>query len=546
MNGGDALVNTLISRDIDTVFFVAGGTYVTALHAISLNQNRIRGIPTRLESSATFAAEVYARFARKPAAVMVSRAPGACNAAIGVHTAMQSSRPMVLIIANIPRIQKGREAFQEVNYQLMYEPIAKAVFDVATTDKIGEVVGRAADLAVSGRPGPVVVVISKDLLDTEMDGDIHVPKPAARLRSGPDPEAVKQAAALIDQAKCPIMLGGEVANHQGATEAMERFAKASGCGVLMAYREQDLFSNDHEASFGALGLNLLPHQKEAFESCDLIVSVGSRLDSVSTGDYTLIRPDVRHVMIYPEPAAFSQWQPDVALGSDCAPALDAIAAELKNGAPSERVAWRDDIHAKDVAFAQPGEIEIQGTVDMAVCINQFIDMVPKDAILCQDAGTFGRWIQRYYRYNARNTQAAPTSGAMGYGVPGALGAQVACPNQMVFSWAGDGGFTMTGHEVICAVQEKLPIKFIVCDNSGWGSILVHQNKKYGDEWDYGVRLASPDFRKLGEGYGMASFSVTKTDEFAGALKGAMEHDGPAMIHIHNDLRDVTPFSKSVR
>lgn len=546
MNGGQALVSTLIGRGVDTAFFVAGGTYVTALHAISRNQNRFRAIPTRLESSATFAAEVYARFARKPAAVFVSRAPGACNAAIGVHTAMQSSRPMVLMIANIPRRQKGREAFQEVNYQLMYEPIAKAVFDVATTDKIGEVVARAVDLSMSGRPGPVVVVVSKDLLDEELDGDIHVPKPAAPLRSGPDPQSIAEAAALIDAAERPVLLGGEVANHQGATDAIERFAEASGCGVMMAYREQDLLANDHEASFGTLGLNLLPHQKEAFEGCDLLITVGTRLDSVSTGDYSLVRPDLKHVMIYPEPSAFSQWQPDVAIGSDCAPALDALATALKNKAPAARVAWRDDIHGKDVAFAQPGEIEIEGSVDMAVCIAQFIEMAPKDAILCQDAGTFGRWIQRYYRYNHRNTQAAPTSGAMGYGVPGALGAQVACPNQMVFSWAGDGGFTMTGHEVMVAVQENLPIKFIVCDNSGWGSILVHQNKKYGDDWDFGVRLSSPDFRMLGEGYGMAAFSVSKTDEFADALKGAMAHDGPALIHIHNDLRDVTPFSKSVR
>ena len=163
MNGGEVVVDVMLSRQIDTVFFVPGGTNTTILEALSRNRNKVRAVPTRLESSAAFACETYSKFAKKPACMLASRAPGACNATVGIHTAMQASRPLVFFISNIPKPQQGREAFQEINYHLMYQPIAKAVFDVHSYDEIAEVTARALDLSVSGRPGPVVVAISKDL-----------------------------------------------------------------------------------------------------------------------------------------------------------------------------------------------------------------------------------------------------------------------------------------------------------------------------------------------------------------------------------------------
>ena len=174
----------------------------------------------------------------------------------------------------------------------------------------------------------------------------------------------------------------------------------------------------------------------------------------------------------------------------------------------------------------------------------FIDKVPQDCINISDAGSFGRWISRYYRFNQPDIEASPVSGAMGYGVPGGIGAQIAKPDKTVFVWVGDGGFTMTGHECAAIVQEGLPVKVIVCDNSAWGSILTHQQKRFGADFHYGTLLDSPDFAKLAEGYGMASFKVAKTEEFPDALAGAMAHDGPALIHLVLDSRDVSPFSSS--
>jgi acetolactate synthase-1/2/3 large subunit len=544
MHGGEIVVETWLSRGVDTVFFVPGGTNVTVLEALSRNQNKIRSVSTRLESSAVFAADAYAAIRKKPACVICSRAPGATNASIGIHTAMQASRPVVLFITNIPRRQKGREAFQEINYMEMYAPIAKAVIDVNSLDELAGDVARALDISISGRPGPVVVAISKDILDEEAD-DPLIPKPAAPVRFGPDALAVDRAARLIESSKHPIILAGELVGFESASNELEKFAEATGAGVMTAYRQQDSIRADHPSHFGHLSINRLPFQEQALKESDLIIAVGSRLDSVSTADFTMLRPDQKLIMIYPEPSAFAQWQADAALGSNVIPAMEAIANALSAPPPPDRIAWRDKVHQAEVNFAKPGEIEIQGDIDMAQVIEHFNKSVPKESVMVSDAGTFGRWITRYYRFNEPNTELSPVSGAMGYGVPGGIGAQVANPDAPVFVWVGDGGFLMTGNECAVIVQEKLPVKLIVCDNNCWGSIMVHQQKTF-EGWDFGTRLQSPDFAAIGRGFGMPTWTVAKTDEFAGALEEMMGVDGPAMLHILQDLRDVSPYSGSAR
>lgn len=544
MHGGEIVVETWLSRGVDTVFFVPGGTNVTVLEALSRNQNKIRSVSTRLESSAVFAADAYAGIRKKPACVICSRAPGATNASIGIHTAMQASRPVVLFITNIPRRQKGREAFQEINYMEMYAPIAKAVIDVNSLDELAGDVARALDISISGRPGPVVVAISKDILDEEAD-DPLIPKPAAPVRFGPDALAVDRAARLIESSKHPIILAGELVGFESANNELEKFAEATGAGVMTAYRQQDSIRADHPSHFGHLSINRLPFQEQALKESDLIIAVGSRLDSVSTADFTMLRPDQKLIMIYPEPSAFAQWQADAALGSNVIPAMEAIANALSAPPPPDRIAWRDKVHQAEVDFAKPGEIEIQGDIDMAQVIEHFNKSVPKESVMVSDAGTFGRWITRYYRFNEPNTELSPVSGAMGYGVPGGIGAQVANPDAPVFVWVGDGGFLMTGNECAVIVQEKLPVKLIVCDNNCWGSIMVHQQKTF-EGWDFGTRLQSPDFAAIGRGFGMPTWTVAKTEEFAGALEEMMAVDGPAMLHILQDLRDVSPYSGSAR
>ena len=544
LNGGEVLVETLLARGVDTVFFVPGGTFVTVLEALSRRQEAIRALPTRLESSAMFAAEAYATIRNRPACVIVSRAPGATNAAIGVHTAMQGSRPVVLVVANIPRALKQREAFQEVDYALMYAPIAKAVFDLSSFDEVASVTARALELSVSGRPGPVVITVSKDILDGRT-GELNLVKQSAPVVMGPAPNAINEAARLVKKAKRPLVVAGEMVSFERCHEPLASFVEHIGAPVMCAFRQQDVIANDHPGYAGHLSLNRPPYQSQALDESDLIIAIGTRLDSVTSADYTMPEASKRLIMIYPEPSVFSQWQAEVALASHCGPALTALQSAIESDPPAERVAWRDRLHAEELAFVTPGEIEVEGDVDLARVVETFQSAVPSDSIIVSDAGTFSRWLQRHYRFNLPATTLGPVSGAMGYGVPAGLGAAVADPNRPVFTWVGDGGFLMTGHELAAIVQEKLPVKIIVCDNAAWGSILVHQHKRFPG-WDFGTRLQSPDFAALGEGYGVPAFAVPRTADFLPALKRAMTEEGPALIHLQLDPRDVSPYSGNVR
>ena len=542
MNGGEVLVSTLRAHDIDTVFFVPGGTFVTVMEALSKRLNAIRSVGTRLESSAVFAADAYAALRRTPACVFVSRAPGATNAAIGVHSAMQASRPLVLFIANIPRPLKQREAFQEIDYRLMYTPIAKAVFEVSSFDELSPVTARALDLTKSGRPGPVVVVVSKDILDGRV-GEPTIVGPSAPVQIGPHPSAVTEVARSIDSARRPLVIAGEMIAAEACHQSLEAFADKTGAAVLTAYRQQDVFPSDHPAYAGHLALNRTDFQDRAFDETDLVISIGHRMDSVTTADYTIPPPGRALIMIHPDPSVFSQWQAQVAMGSHCEPAMRAINDVLEATPSRERVEWRDHLHREQMTYATLGDNHSQGSVDLAQVVSSFSARVEPDSIVITDAGTFSRWVQRYYPFTTPRTALGPISGAMGYGVPGGLGAAIADSNRTVFVWVGDGGFLMTGQELAAIVQESLPVKIIVCDNAAWGSILVHQHKRFPG-WDFGTRLASPDFGVLAQGYGVPSFTVRETDEFDGALEQALEVSGPALIHVHLDPRDLVEFSGS--
>ncbi len=540
MNGGEVLVQTLLSRGVDTAFFVAGGTFITVMEAMSRVSNQLRAVPVRLESSATFGAESYAALARKPAAVFVTRAPGASNATIGIHNAMQASRPLVMFIGGIPGPLKGREAFQEIDYLQMFGPVAKSVLEVHSFEELAAVTARAVDLSVSGRPGPVVVSVGRDILDGP-DGTPTIPGPAAKPLSGPHPKAIEDLSERLRIAERPLLLAGETVGWEGAHRSLVNLAEASGAGVVLAYRQQDLIDNLHPAYVGHLTLNRLEHVERALDEADLVVSLGSRFDSVTTHDYSFVREHWGLAMVHADPDVFTQWQPDVAVVSDCEPAMDALGAALSGFAPSaERLAWRDALHAEEAQFANVDGIEVNGDVNLAQVLAHFRATVPDDTVVVSDAGTFGRWLHRFYPFSKPDSCLGPVSGAMGYGVPGGIGASLVAGGRPVFTFVGDGGFLMTGQEAATVAQEKLPLKIIVCDNSAWGSIAVSAEKRFPG-MEFGTRLESPDFTALGKGYGLASFCVTKTDEFPAALEGALAVDGPALIHLKLDARDVSPY-----
>jgi acetolactate synthase I/II/III large subunit len=540
MNGGTALVNTLIEWGVDTAFSVPGESYLPILQAIQSNANRINLITPRHEQGVTFAAEAYGKLTGRPAAGFVSRGPGSTNASIGIHTAAQDSTPLVLFVGHVPTTTKGREAFQEENYHQVFGSMAKAVLEPQSSGEVAHVTARAIQIAQSGRPGPVIVIMPKDITDGDA-GACDIPKPGHRVRTTPDGDGVSAATALIDQAERLLVVSGELISIESSQAELIAFAEASGAAVTAAYRRQDTFPNDHEAYTGHLEINRVGFQNRMFEEADLIVAAGSRLDGITSQEFGIIKPHQKLIHIFPDDMSLANMQADITINAHVGATLKELARTV--AAPSaQRQGWRDTFHAEYERFAQPGRLSIFGNVDLSAVVVEMQRQVRDDAIILCDSGTFARWVHRFYQFTKPHTQAGPMSGAMGYAAPAALGASIARPESQVIAFAGDGGFLMSGQELVTAVQHQLPVKFILCDNNAWGSILVSQQRRFGDEGIFGTRLKSPDFAMVAKGYGVASFSVETTAEFGPAFAEALATEGPALVHVKIDERDVSPFT----
>ncbi len=455
----------------------------------------------------------------------------------------RNSTPLVLFVGHVPTSSKGREAFQEVDYHQMFGKIAKAVLEPEKSSDIADTVARAVTLTTAGRPGPVIVVMPKDITEGDA-GDTPTPALRPRSRAGMAPDDVTEAAALINAARRPIMITGEMASIDDAHPALVAFAEASGVAAAAAYRRQDTFPNDHAAYFGHLEINRVSFQTKAFDEADLIIAMGCRLDGISTQEFAIPRPDQKLIHIFPDRDVLSRGAAEIASAADLVPALQAL-AEAVAAPSSARLAWRDELHAAYARFAEPGTVNIYGNVDLAACIAEMQRQVPDDSVILTDSGTFARWVHRYYRFTRPHTQAGPMSGAMGYAVPGGVGATLAKPGATAVAFVGDGGFLMSGQELVTAVQHRLKLVCILCDNGAWGSIMVSQQRRYGEEGVHGTRLQSPDFAKVAEGYGMPSFRVARTEDFGPALAEALTADGPALLHLLLDERDISPFTDEV-
>ena len=535
--GGDALVKTLLDHGVDTAFGVPGESYLAVLEALRGAQDRLRFVVTRHESGATFAACAYGRLARKPGVAFVTRGPGATNGAIGIHTARQDSVPLLLFIGQVPSGQRGREAFQEIDYHRMLGPLTKAVFEPQTPQEVADAAAEAQAIAMDGRPGPVAVSLPEDVTEGAA-GNAPPPEPRRRSARLPAPEAVDGIARRLARAERPVVLAGEMVGFEGANEALAAFAEAYGVGVLSSFRQQGVIPCAHPAYLGTLGLALPPYQETLLAEADLVLALGTRLDLATTVD-DRVTEEARFVIhVYPDADALAAAGGDQQVCADTEPVLEGLIAAAPDAPPAPRSAWRAEQRAAFDAFRQKVAAPALGAVDLAAVVQTLTEQVPADATIVNDAGNFSTWLLRHYPYEHPLSQAAPAVGAMGYAMPGAIGAQLARPGKRVVVLAGDGGFGMTGQELITAVGNRLPIVVLVCDNGGYGTIAMHQHARYGAGATYGIALDRPDFAAAARAWGADAWTVTTTEEFAPALEGALAADGPALIHLITDMRDL--------
>ncbi len=539
MLGGHAVAQCLGNEGVKHVFSVPGESYIAVVDGL-VNHPEIKLITNRQEGCAAFMAEGYAKATRQVGVCIVTRGPGATNASIAIHSAKYDSVPLVLLVGQVARGARGREAGQEIDYTHFFGTIAKWVIEINDPKQIPRIMTRAFHLARSGRPGPVVVSLPRDVI--EENADIAMIDPYQVVRPSPDPAAIDGLIGRINSAHKPVLLVGSGTQYAGAWQEVIDFAEKFHLPVLTSYKRHDAFPNSHPNYAGTLANANRDTRALASEETDLLVVLGSRLNQPTTGGFSFPKPGQAYVQIDVDEHYIGQnSRPEIGIVAD---AKQALLAALKHAGPrpnESRASWIAELHAKQLDYATPKE-RPTGRVSMERVMKDLKSALPANAITTTDAGSFGQWHQRYLEFDYPNSYITPTLGCMGPGVPYAVGAKLAYPNRVVVAHAGDGGFLMTGQELATAKQYGVNIIAIVYNNQGYNTIRMHQEAQYPGR-QYGIALENPDFAALGEAYGALGLKVSRDEEFLPAFKRALAADRSALIEVETDYEFVTPTAR---
>jgi acetolactate synthase I/II/III large subunit len=531
--GGRALVDQLELQGVDAIFCVPGESYLPVLDA--LHDSPIRLISCRHEASAANMAEAYGKLTGRPGICLVTRGPGATHASVGVHTAWQDSTPMIMLVGQVPRASRGRDAFQELDYRAVFASTTKWTAEADAADRVAEAVARAFVVALSGRPGPVVLALPEDVLGDETDAGDATPQPVSPPR--PEPERLRRLRELLMAATSPLVVVGEGGWNEEAARDVLAFAEASELPVAASFRCQDYVDNRSRVYVGHLTVAPDPALARRVAAADLVLAVGGRLGDVTTSGYTLLdvpRPRQALVHVHPDPDEPGRvYEPDLAIVSG----LPEFAAVLEPVDPSQWRAWTQAARADYLAnlLHTPWPVG----VDLGEVMAFLRRRLPDDAVFTSGAGNFTVWAHRFYEFTRYRTQLAPRSGAMGYGVPAALAAKVVFPERLAVCLAGDGDFLMSGQELATAVQYELPAIVLVADNRMLGTIRMHQERLYPGRV-VGTDLVNPDFAAYARSFGAHGERVARTEDVEAAFERAFEAGRPAVLHLEVDPEAITP------
>ena len=542
---GHALVEALMAQGVDTCFGVPGESYLAVLDGFHEHRERIRFIACRQEGGAAFMAEAQGKLSGRPGVCFVTRGPGATNASIGVHTAFQDSTPMLLFVGQVAGDQRDREAFQEIDYRQMFGPgtlgLAKWAAEVQSADRLPEYVARAFHTAMQGRPGPVVLALPEDMLTTLTSAPV-LPR-AEPVHAWPAPGGLRELRAMLLAAKRPLLIAGGSGWDAEAAAALQRFSENWNLPTACAWRFQDTFDNRHPLYAGDIGVGVNPKLAARVGEADLVIALGVRLGEMTTGGYSLLqapRPKQKLVHIHAGAEELGRvYAADLMLQSSMACAaksLEALAAP-----PS--LPWADFTAAVTADYAANLVAPAVEPMDMAVVVKTLQRLLPESTVYTNGAGNYSGWLHRYCRHpglqHHGRTQLAPTSGAMGYGLPAAVAAALLQPERWVVNLAGDGDFLMTGQELATATGYGAgKLISIVVDNGSYGTIRMHQEREYPGRVS-GSDLFNPDFAAMARAFGWQAELVDKTADFEPALQRAIAAGVPTLLHLKLDSNVIT-------
>ncbi len=543
--GAQLLVRTLVAHGVNHVSCVAGESYLAVLDAL-LDHPDVKVTTCRQEGGAAFMAESWGKLTGKPGICFVTRGPGACNASIGVHTAMQDSTPMILFMGQVGRADKGREAFQEIDVREVFGGLAKWATEIDDPARVPEIIARAFAVAITGRPGPVVIGLPEDML-TEI-ASAAIPAPAAAAPATLTKESLSRIKELLQDARQPVVIIGGSGWSDKGIEDFASFASTGQMPVTASFRRHDLFNHKHKCYVGELGTGPNPKLIEKIKTADLVVVVGARLDEICTQGYTLFDvpvPKQKMIHIHQSINEIGKvYQPTLGLAADLNEAANALAT-IAHGLDARLWAgWREELRSLYQSWTQidtAHQPRWRGA-NMTAIFSFLREHLPEDAIITTDAGNFSGWAQRYLQYGRPGRLLAPINGAMGYAVPSAIGASLAQPDKVVLGLCGDGGFMMTGQELATAMHHGAHPIIMVCNNGMYGTIRMHQEKHYPGRIS-ATALTNPDFAKLAESYGAFSARVEKAEDFPAVWEQALKAGRVAVIEVKMDPAQLTTNSK---
>ena len=528
-------VQTLKNHGVDRFFCVPGESYLSVMDEL-LYSPGIEVVTCRHEGGAGFMAVADAKCTGKAGVAFVSRGPGATNASISVHSAHQGGVPMVLFIGQVNRISTGKMHLQEMDFIKTFSDMAKHVEQINTPSEIANVTARAFHIAESGIPGPVVIAIPTDVLESKIESE-----DVKRIKINPPlafPEKVKEVSNLLSNAKKPVLVvGGQVHISTRSRTLVEKVAKAHNLPVLCTYEHQDIISNDNLHYAGELGLRPPePIRKNALEA-DLVLVVGHRFNGVPNMAYKFPSSKQMFIHVIPDPNIIGKiFRTDMGIVADSENFLEQLSNFVNNSKNNERNEWVKLCHYRYLnndATATPRNAN--DGLDFAHFIDGLGEIAPENSIITNDAGNFTSWMHHRFPFKSTMKLIGSEIGAMGMGIPAGIAAALRFPDKQVFSIVGDGGALMTGSELATAVAHKAKIRVIVANNNHYGTIRYHQEVHFPTRDHYATKLVNPDFAKYGESFGLKCFTIHNTEEILPTIKSAMKVDGPSLIEFKMSL-----------
>lgn len=541
LTGARSLVECLRQQNVDHTFLVPGESYLAVLDALA-DASGIALTICRQEGGAAMMAEAHGKLTGRPGICMVTRGPGATNASAGLHIARQDATPVILFVGQVARDMREREAFQEIDYRRMFGQVAKWVAEVDSPDRMPEMVSRAFHVAISGRPGPVVLALPEDMLTESTAVPAPMGPPAQPARATIPAEAADALLDALAGASKPLIVAGGGVWSEAARRDLQEFATRWCVPVAASFRCQDYFDNAHPCYAGDAGIGINPRLAARIRNADVLILLGTRFSEMESSGYSLI--EIPHaeqhlVHVFPDPDEIGRvYKPDIGIAAS---ASEVIATLLRARMPDHTLTHRRE-HVADCNndyLAWSTLPAGRGDLAMADVMRHLGRVLPEDAIVTNGAGNYTVWVHRFHRYRQHATQLAPIAGSMGYGLPAAVAAARMMPDRQVVCFAGDGCFLMHGQELATAAQYGANLNVIVVNNGMYGTIRMHQERSYPGRVS-GTSLVNPDFAMLARSYGCFGETVTRTEQFAGAWERACFHDGPSLVELQVDPELITP------